>query len=165
MNNNYNPIRPAYYDTDLGQPIDFITRFRLPFNLGNVVKYLPRAGKKEKDVYDEDYRKAKYYLDSFVEFNNYKNYWSDSRPRLSGYTGRTKFVGFSDEELFGKLEDNEDFRWAKAYAGQFQHDIECILIDIALWAWVPWDVEAFYYLTDAQRHLDSLIASSYPSEQ
>ena len=161
--NNY--IKPDYYNSDLGQPIDFITRFHLPFNLGNVVKYLLRAGKKEKDVYDEDYRKAKYYLDSFVEFNNYKNHWSETRPRLIGYFGGAKLVGFSNEELFNEIENNESYRWAKAYAAQFQHDIECILMDIALWAFVPWDVEAYYYLTDAQRHLDSLIASCYPSEE
>ena len=52
---------PDYYKTGGIEPIDFIRAQRLNFNLGNVVKYVCRAGRKTADS-TEDLRKAMYYL-------------------------------------------------------------------------------------------------------
>ena len=43
------------------EPIDVINDWGLNFNLGNTIKYISRAGRKNNVV--EDLKKAKYYLD------------------------------------------------------------------------------------------------------
>lgn len=60
MNDSVNS--PAYY-TDGGiETIDFIEAKGLNYNLGNAVKYISRAGKKDPDKVIEDLRKAEWYL-------------------------------------------------------------------------------------------------------
>lgn len=55
---------PAHYQSNMSglQAIDVIEQFDLNFCLGNAVKYILRAGKKCEDTYDEDLRKAIWYL-------------------------------------------------------------------------------------------------------
>lgn len=50
---------PNHYKEKV-QPIDLIEAFDLNFNLGNVVKYVSRAGRKGEAL--EDLEKAFYYL-------------------------------------------------------------------------------------------------------
>jgi hypothetical protein len=50
---------PNHYKQKV-QPIDLIEAFDLNFNLGNVVKYVSRAGRKGEAL--EDLEKAFYYL-------------------------------------------------------------------------------------------------------
>jgi hypothetical protein len=58
---------PAHY-TDGGiQTIDFIEAKGLNFHLGNVVKYISRAGKKGDNL--EDLLKAQWYLNREIERN------------------------------------------------------------------------------------------------
>lgn len=45
------------------QPIDVIREWDLNFNLGNVVKYVARAGKKDGNTKEQDLRKAIAYLE------------------------------------------------------------------------------------------------------
>lgn len=52
---------PAHYNADGIEVIDVIEAFGLGFRLGNVVKYILRADRKEQPV--EDLRKARWYLD------------------------------------------------------------------------------------------------------
>lgn len=53
---------PRYYRSQGGmQAIDVIEEFRLNFNLGNVVKYVLRSGKKTENPV-RDLRKALWYL-------------------------------------------------------------------------------------------------------
>ena len=53
---------PAHYQTNNGmEVIDVVEAFQLDFNLGNVVKYVLRCGKKDSDI--QDLKKAKWYLD------------------------------------------------------------------------------------------------------
>ncbi len=60
MNDSVNS--PAHY-TDGGiEIIDFIEAKGLNYNLGNAVKYISRAGKKDPDKVIEDLRKAEWYL-------------------------------------------------------------------------------------------------------
>lgn len=47
------------------EPIDVINDWKLNFNLGNTIKYISRAGRKDNAV--EDLKKAKYYLDYEIE--------------------------------------------------------------------------------------------------
>jgi hypothetical protein len=46
--------------------IKVIEAWDLNFHLGNVVKYISRAGKKDKTKLKEDLEKAKWYLDRFI---------------------------------------------------------------------------------------------------
>lgn len=43
------------------EPIDVINDWQLNFNLGNTIKYISRAGRKENAI--EDLEKARFYLD------------------------------------------------------------------------------------------------------
>jgi hypothetical protein len=48
------------------EAIKVIEAWDLNFHLGNVVKYISRAGKKDKNKLKEDLEKAKWYLDRFI---------------------------------------------------------------------------------------------------
>jgi hypothetical protein len=45
------------------ETIKVIMAWNLNFNLGNAVKYISRAGKKDPDKYIEDLKKARFYID------------------------------------------------------------------------------------------------------
>ena len=53
---------PPHYADGKIEVIDFIEDKKLNFNLGNVVKYVARAGKKDKSKEIEDLKKALWYL-------------------------------------------------------------------------------------------------------
>ena len=53
-------MTPVHYDYEI-QPIELITKWNLNFCLGNVVKYLARAGKKEGETREKDLQKARDY--------------------------------------------------------------------------------------------------------
>ena len=54
---------PDYYQSRNGiEVIDFIEAYELNFNLGNVIKYIARAGKKNDEVYSTALQKAEWYL-------------------------------------------------------------------------------------------------------
>lgn len=57
---------PGYYLRNGIEAIDFIDAFGLNFNLGNVIKYIARAGKKNQDTLS-DLKKAAWYLDREVK--------------------------------------------------------------------------------------------------
>ena len=62
-----NAITPKYYKAKSGiQAIDYIEAFNLNFNLGNVIKYVTRAGKKTDNAF-EDLQKARWYLNREIE--------------------------------------------------------------------------------------------------
>ena len=63
MNNNKTPTH--YQGTT--QPIDLINAQNLNFNLGNVVKYVCRAGKKQGENVLSDLEKAKNYINYEIE--------------------------------------------------------------------------------------------------
>jgi hypothetical protein len=56
---------PAYYGgaENPYEAIKVIEAWGLGFNIGNVVKYLSRAGKKDPDKHLDDLKKARWYLD------------------------------------------------------------------------------------------------------
>ena len=53
---------PSHYADGKIEVIDFIEDKNLNFNLGNVIKYVARAGKKDKSKELEDLQKALWYL-------------------------------------------------------------------------------------------------------
>lgn len=60
MNDNVN--HPAHYTDGNIEVIDFIEDKQLGYHLGNAVKYIARAGKKDPDKYVEDLQKAAWYI-------------------------------------------------------------------------------------------------------
>lgn len=61
MNDSVN--HPKHYTDGKIEVIDFIEDKKLGFNLGNCVKYVSRAGKKDPAKTVEDLEKARWYLD------------------------------------------------------------------------------------------------------
>lgn len=66
MSESFNNIsRPSHYAFSAYEPKDVIRTWGLNFNLGNVVKYVARAGRKGDKV--EDLKKARQYLEFEIE--------------------------------------------------------------------------------------------------
>ena len=59
---------PAYYQGQEFDVIDIIEQFELDFHLGNVVKYILRAGKKHGESLTKDLDKARWYLDRYIDY-------------------------------------------------------------------------------------------------
>ena len=53
---------PSHYTSGKYEVIDVIHDQKLSYNLGNAMKYICRAGKKNPDKYTEDLEKAIFYL-------------------------------------------------------------------------------------------------------
>ncbi len=61
---------PDYYKSGKYEAIDYIEAHNLNFNLGNVIKYVTRAGRKDSNIVT-DLSKARWYLDR--EISRYPN--------------------------------------------------------------------------------------------
>ena len=59
--------RPAHYTDGKIEVIDFIEDKKLGFCLGNAVKYISRAGKKDPTKEVEDLKKARWYIDRRIK--------------------------------------------------------------------------------------------------
>ena len=58
---------PSHY-TDGGiETIDFIEAKKLPYHLGNAIKYISRAGKKDQNKTIEDLQKAVWYIERYIK--------------------------------------------------------------------------------------------------
>lgn len=67
MSDKFDPVNhPAHYTSGKIEVIDFIEDQGFGFHLGQVVKYVSRAGKKDRDAEVQDLRKAKWYLDRYI---------------------------------------------------------------------------------------------------
>ena len=62
-----NVNHPSHYCDGKIEVIDFIEDKKLGYHLGNVVKYVSRAGKKCPDKEIEDLKKARWYLNRYIE--------------------------------------------------------------------------------------------------
>ena len=60
---------PSHYNAGRIEVIDFIEDQNLNFNLGNAVKYISRAGKKDPAKFREDLEKAIWYLNRELKKN------------------------------------------------------------------------------------------------
>jgi hypothetical protein len=61
---------PAHYQRGKTQVWDFIAEQNLDFLLGNVIKYICRAGHKERECEIDDLLKAKKYLEKKLSIIN-----------------------------------------------------------------------------------------------
>ena len=59
---------PSHYTFGSIEVIDAIEGLRLPFHLGNALKYIARAGRKDPAKTEEDLRKAIWYINRYIEF-------------------------------------------------------------------------------------------------
>ena len=60
-------IKPDYYVSNGCEAIDFIDAFQLSFCLGNVIKYIARAGNKRGEDRKTALYKAMFYLEHEIE--------------------------------------------------------------------------------------------------
>lgn len=58
---------PSHYTYSSIEPITAIEAWQLPYHLGNVVKYVSRAGHKDASKTVEDLEKAAWYLDRYIK--------------------------------------------------------------------------------------------------
>ncbi len=58
---------PKHYKGGRFEVIDFIEDYITDFRLANVIKYIARAGKKNPEKFEEDIKKAQWYLNRYVE--------------------------------------------------------------------------------------------------
>lgn len=65
MNDSVN--HPSHYNDGKIEVIEFIEDKKLGFNLGNAVKYISRAGKKNPEKHVEDLEKAQWYLNREIQ--------------------------------------------------------------------------------------------------
>ena len=64
--------KPSHYcEGRKYEPIEVIKDWNLNFNLGNTVKYIARAGRKDDIL--QDLKKAKFYLDWEIKYLESKN--------------------------------------------------------------------------------------------
>lgn len=73
MTQPYDPINPQHYTSGGIETIDYIEAKlggdgAYAFCLGNVIKYVSRAGKKTISTEREDLEKAKWYLEKALEY-------------------------------------------------------------------------------------------------
>lgn len=62
-----NVEHPAHYNVGKIEVIDAINEWKLDFDLGNVIKYIARAGHKDASKTIEDLEKAKFYLEDAIK--------------------------------------------------------------------------------------------------
>jgi hypothetical protein len=68
-----NTIRPGYYQSRMGDIFDIAGVYGLDFPLGNAVKYICRAGKKNKAAEIEDLEKAIQCIQRAIELRRAKD--------------------------------------------------------------------------------------------
>ena len=60
-------VHPDYYNAGGFEVIDFIDALNLNFNLGNVFKYIARAGRKDSEDTLTALKKAQWYLNREIQ--------------------------------------------------------------------------------------------------
>lgn len=79
-------IHPDHYNFSQHKPIDVIQDWNLNFSLGNVIKYIARAGRKDGNTILDDLRKARQYLDFEIAFLEKD---SEMPPTVTGRYGKS----------------------------------------------------------------------------
>jgi hypothetical protein len=87
MSSNVN--HPKHYNDGKIEVIEFIEDKQLGFHLGNAVKYIARAGKKDPAKHSEDLEKAIWYIRRKIEIYSALNPRrpNDMNPRDEEYRG------------------------------------------------------------------------------
>lgn len=103
---------PSHYTDGQIEVIDFIEDKKLGFHLGNAVKYIARAGKKDPAKTVEDLEKAIWYINRYIEDYkqkdglNARNGYFDSATVSCGDTDGDKTELFSGSEKVGEIPVN-----------------------------------------------------------
>lgn len=71
--------RPSHYTDHALEPIHVINSWELNFNLGNVIKYVARAGKKRGNTRLQDLQKAKQYLEFEIERHEHNTHYTNKK--------------------------------------------------------------------------------------
>lgn len=58
---------PSHYTSGKIEVIDFIEDQQVGFHLGNAIKYISRAGKKNSDKTKEDLEKSIWYINRYIK--------------------------------------------------------------------------------------------------
>lgn len=89
---NFDPVgKPAHYaEGRQYEPIDVITDWELNYRLGNVVKYVSRAGRKQNTL--EDLKKAAWYLQREIEALEVGSPYRTEYEDVLDYYGQTTEV-------------------------------------------------------------------------
>ena len=75
---------PSHYTSGKIEVIDFITDQKLTYCLGNAVKYVARAGKKDPNKTIEDLQKAVWYINQQIK--NLQNLQEDNSEQLDMFS-------------------------------------------------------------------------------
>jgi len=59
---------PAHYTAGDIEVIDFLEAWDFPFHLANAIKYISRAGRKEKNSLVTDLKKAVWYINRYISY-------------------------------------------------------------------------------------------------
>jgi len=59
---------PSHYTAGSIEVIDFLEAWNFPFHLANAIKYICRAGRKDKNKTIEDLNKAVWYIQRYIKF-------------------------------------------------------------------------------------------------
>jgi hypothetical protein len=59
---------PSHYTAGSIEVIDFLEAWNFPFHLANAIKYISRAGRKDKNKTVEDLRKAVWYINRYISY-------------------------------------------------------------------------------------------------
>ena len=73
--------KPAHYTWCKIEPKEVIYDWRLPWHLGNAIKYICRAGKKNKAEYILDLKKAQECLSDFIKREEEKDFHEGHEPQ------------------------------------------------------------------------------------
>ena len=92
MSDNVN--HPSHYTDGKIEVIDFIEDKKLGYHLGNAVKYISRAGKKDPDKYIEDLQKAVWYLNREIARKTKEVISDTALPADTINAGTYKVEGF-----------------------------------------------------------------------
>lgn len=73
FNTDYSKPGPVYYKSLSPEPIEVIEGWGLDYNLGCLLKYIARAGKKPDNTRLQDLEKAQWYLQREIDCERFKN--------------------------------------------------------------------------------------------
>lgn len=117
-------FKPDYYKTGGIDVIEFCQRQKLSYTIGNIIKYVVRAGRKDSEAALDDLKKAREYIDreiAFIEQNGIEGglgrdwQWTFSTPANGTMQGSGGSGGVGGGfGVIGHGETNKEFAPVKA---------------------------------------------------
>lgn len=131
----HDPVNhPSHYTDGKIEVINFINDKNYGFEIGNTIKYLSRAGKKDKTKTVEDLKKARWYLNHHIEITENTSIFA--KIKRQGDTSKFDVLEFiedklSTEELLGFYRgiifvciDEDNFEKALKYLDKYINKID-----------------------------------------